>query len=186
MKKQKEKRKMYAVLVLTVIALGIFLTFWAGLFFASKPRAFMSHYLANQGRDSRIYVASQTSSYGYAEKTYISSDRHEIVEGSGVFTIALTLRNDYSSDNPPPTSGIPISPIDGTAYIRLKATLFNNDAKIPTINISQSDFVTIADQVGIVLSSGQTVNKQLLLATNQTRITGYIVTLEFVGDSIPR
>jgi hypothetical protein len=77
------------------------------------------------------------------------------------------------------------TPIDGTAYIRLKAALFNNDLTVPTINVSPSDFATPADQLGVVLASGQTVNVDLLLAINQTNITGYTITLEFVGDSIP-
>ena len=184
MKKQTKKRLIFAVFSLAVISLGVFLAVWGG-FLASKPQAFAPHYLAHQGVDSRIYVASQTTSYCYAEKDYTSSDGQTVTVGSSVFTINLTLRNDYSSDNPPPTSGMPITPIDGTAYIRLKAALFNNELIIPTIKVSPSDFAAPADQLGVVLASGQTVNVELLLATNQTNITGYSVTLEFVGDSIP-
>jgi hypothetical protein len=184
-KKQTKKRIIFVVFPLIVIGLSVFLVVWGG-FLASKPQAFMPHYLAHKGEDSRIYVASQTTSYGYTEKDYISSDDQTVAVGSGVFTINLTLLNNYSSDNPPPTSGTPVSPIDGTAYIRLKAALFENGVSIPTINVSPSDFATPVDQVGFVLASGQTVNVQLSLATNQTNITEYAVTLEFVSDSIPR
>jgi len=183
-KKQAKKQLIFTVFSLTVISLGVFLAVWAG-FLASKPQTFEPNYLAHQGAVSRIYVASQTTSYGYAEKEYTSSDGQTVAVGSGVFTINLTLRNDYSSDNPPPTSGTPITPIDGTAYIRLKTELFNNDLSIPTINVSPSDFATPTDQLGVVLASGQTVNVEFLLAINQTNITGYTITLEFVGDSIP-
>ena len=184
MKKQARKRLIFAVFSLAVISLGVLLAIWGG-FLASKPQAFAPHYFTHQGADSRIYVASQTTSYGYAEKDYTSSDGQTVAVGSDVFKINLTLRNDYSSENPPPTSGTPITPIDGTAYIRLKAALFNNDLTIPTINVSPSDFATPAHQLGVVLASGQTVNVDLLLAINQTNITGYTITLEFVGDSIP-
>jgi hypothetical protein len=183
-KKHTKKRIVFAVFPLIVISLGVYLVVWGG-FLASKPQAFAPHYLAHQGEDSRIYVASQTTSYIYAEKEYTTSDEQTVPVGSGIFTINLTLRNDYSSDAPPPTSGTPVSPVDGTAYVRLKATLFNNDASIPTINVSPSNFATSSDQVGVVLASGQTTNVQMLLATNQTKITGYTVTLDFVGDSIP-
>ena len=179
----KEQTKKHIVFALILFGLGVFLAVGVG-FWVSKPQAFTPHYLTHLGVESRIYVASQTSSYGSAEKDYTSSDGQTVTVGSGVFAINLTLRNDYSSDNPPPTSGTPVSPIDGTAYIRLKATLFNNDEIIPTINISPSDFTTPANQVGVVLASGQTINFKILLATNQTNITGYTVTLEFVGDSI--
>jgi hypothetical protein len=179
----KKQTKKHIVFALILVSLGVFLAVGVG-FLASKPQAFMPHYLTHLGVESRIYVASQTSSYGYAENDYTSSDGQTVTVGSGIFTINLTLRNDYSSDNPPPTSGTPVSPIDGTAYIRLKASLFNNVVIIPTINISPSDFTTQTDQVGVVLASGQTINFNLLLATNQTNITGYTVTLEFVGDNI--
>jgi len=183
-KKQAKKRIVFTVFSLIVIGLGVSLAVWGG-FLASKPQAFTPHYLTHQGADSRIYVSSQTTSYGYTEKDYTSSDGQTVPAGSGVFAINLTLRNDYSNDNPPPPSGTPVSPIDGTAYIGLKATLLNNDARIPAINVSPSDFATPIDQVGVVLASRQTVHVQLLLATNQTNITGYTITLEFVGDSIP-
>jgi hypothetical protein len=185
LKKQTKKHIIFAVFPLIVIGLSVFLTVWSG-FLASKPQAFTPHYLAYHGADSGIYVASQSTSYGYTEKDYTTSEEQTVAVGSSVFIINLTLRNDYSSDNPPPTSGTPVSPIDGTAYIRLKAVLFNNDASFPTVNVSPSDFATPADQMGVVLASGQTVNVKLLLATNQTNITGYTVTLEFVGDCITR
>jgi hypothetical protein len=94
------------------------------------------------------------------------------------------LRNYYSSDNPASNNGTPISPIDGTAYIGLKATLYNNDATLQKINVAPSDLIVPAEQIGFVLASGQTISVRLLYATNQTSITGYILTLEYVGDSI--
>jgi hypothetical protein len=181
---RKQRKNLVAIsTVALVIGLGVFLAVWGG-FLAPKPQAFTPHYLAYQGSESRIYAVAETTSYTYADKPYTSSDGQTVAAGSGIFTVNITLRNDYSSDNPPPTSGTPVSPIDGTAYIRLKATLFSNDVNAPTINVTPSDFPTPADQKGLVLASGQTINTQLQLATNQT-ITGYIVALEFVGDIIP-
>lgn len=183
MKKQTNKKVIITVFALIIIGSGIFLAFWGG-FFASKPQTFTPHYITYQGTESRIYAVSQTTSYSYVEKEYTASNGQKIDEGNGVFTINLTLRNDYSSDNPPPNNGTPVTPIDGTVYIRLKATLFNNNQQVSTINISPSDFATTADQSGRVLASGQTLNVQLLLATEQTNITSYIVTLESVMDSL--
>ncbi len=120
---------------MAVISLGVFLAVWVGFWLQNLKRS-RPITLLIKGADSRIYVASQTTSYGYAEKDYTSSDGQTVAVGSDVFTINLTLRNDYSSDNPPPTSGTPIAPIDGTAYIRLKAALFNNDVDHPNNKLS--------------------------------------------------
>lgn len=183
MKQQKKKVAIFTVSAVIVIGLSLFLAVWVG-FLASKPQSFTPHYIDYHGAESRIYAVSQTTSSGYTENAYTSSDGQTVAAGNGIFTINITLRNDYSSDKPPPNTGTPVSPVDGTAYVRLKATLFSNNVKAPTINVSPSDFPTPVDQTGLVLASGQTLNAQLLLATNQTNITGYTVTLEFVGDSI--
>ncbi len=181
------KRQRKILIIISVIGLligfGICLAVWVELL-APKPQAFTPHYLAYQGSDSRIYAVSQTISYGYIDHAYTALDGQTVAAGSGMFTLNLTLRNDYSSDNPAPNNGTPISPIDGTAYIRLKATLYNNDATVQTINVTPSDFIVPAEQTGLVLASGQTISVRLLYATNQTSITGYILTLESVGDSI--
>jgi hypothetical protein len=176
-------------LVITVMAVALivivaFSIAYLGGVFAPKTQAFTPHYLAYQGMESKIYVITETISYDHAAQDYTSVDGQIVSQGSDIFTIELTLRNDYSSENPPPTTGTPASPVDGTAYIRLKATAYNQDMIIRTVNVSPSDFSTLPDQTGLVLASGQTAHAQLLLATNQTKITSYTVTLEALGDSI--
>jgi hypothetical protein len=89
--------------------------------------------------------------------------------------------------NPPPSTGTQTAPIDGTAYIHLKAALLDNDVSVPTINLSQSDFsVSSSDEIGLVLASGQTSIIQLLLATNQTKISDFLINMTSLSDSIPR
>jgi hypothetical protein len=184
LKKQK-KLMIMAVALVFITGGGLFLAFWGGIF-APKTQVFIPHYLAYYDAESKIFVVSETKNFGYADQTYITADGQTVEAGSGIFTIRLTLRNDYTSDNPPPYKETPVSPIDGTAYIWLKAKLFSYDMAIPTVNVSESDFPTSADQTGLVLASGQTINALLLLATNQTVITESFVSLEYLGDSIPR
>jgi hypothetical protein len=183
---QKKNLTKLAIIVMFIVALGISVAVWVG-FLAPKPQPFTPHYLVYQGSESRIYAVSETTSYVYADQNYFSYDGSLVPKGSGLFMINTTLRNDYSSDNPPPATGTPVAPVDGTAYISLKTTLLSDDTAVPTINLSASQFYPGSiDQTGLILASGQTGNVQLVLATNQTTITGYIVTLGSVGDSIPR
>ena len=150
-----------------------------------KPQDSTRHYLSFNGSESRIAMVSTTSSFTPTNQTYTSADGKQVAKG-GLYTINLTLRNDYSSDNPPPSTGTPTAPIDGTAYIFLKATLLVYDVAYPSINLSPSDFTTTsADQTGLVLASGQTNTVQMILATNQTNINDFFVTLVSVTDSIP-
>jgi hypothetical protein len=96
------------------------------------------------------------------------------------------LRNDYSIENPPPpTSNIPVAPIDGTAYLSLTITLYNKDGAVTPTILSPSDFsVTSPNQIGLILGSGQTNNLTLMLTANNVDINRFDVNLVFLGDSI--
>jgi hypothetical protein len=165
---------------------ALFVLFLGGLV-SPKTDETAPHYLIYQGSESKIYMISSSSTFTLINQTYTSENGQQITQGSQLHTIELTLRNDYSSENPPPSTGTQTAPIDGTAYILLKATLLDNDVNVPTINLSQSDFsVSSTDQTALVLASGQTNTIQLLLATNQTKITGFLLNMTSLSDSIPR
>ncbi len=182
--KQRKIAVLAAVIVLLVsIFSALFTVFWDG-FTASKNSSFTPQYLTIQGSTSKIFVVSASSSFSFANQTYTSADGQKIAQGSRLYTINLILRNDYSSENPPPSTGTPTAPIDGTAYISLKVNLIHNGEDVPAINLSQSDFSTPSDQTGFVLASGQTLAVQLISVTNQTEINDFSVTLSFVSDSI--
>ena len=185
------KRRKIAVIAGIILLLvsafsALFVLFLGGLI-APKTDASTPHYLSYKGSESKIYMISASSTFTLTNQTYTSEDGQQIAQGSHLYTIDLTLRNDYSSDNPPPSTGTPTAPIDGTAYILLKATLLNNDVTVPTINLSPSDFSAPSpDETALVLASGQTNTIQLLLATNQTKISDFLVSLVSLSDSIPR
>jgi hypothetical protein len=183
----KRKSLFTAVIVLLLVAtLSIFAVVW-GKFFNQKPQAFTPHYMVYDGAESRIYAVSEVTNQAIADQNYFAYDGSLVSQGSGIFLINITLRNDYSSDNPPPAAGTPVSPIDGTVYLSLKAALFDGDIPISTINLSPSQFYPgSVDETGVVLASGQTGNFQLALATNQTNITAYKVNIESLTDSILR
>lgn len=179
-----KKRVLLAAIIAILIVSGVLFVFWSG-FMSPKTQAFTPHYLAYQGATSGIYVLSETSSYAIANQTYTASDGSQVPSGSHLFVVTLTLRNDYSSDNPPPSANTPTAPIDGTAYVCLNATLYGKDGIVGTVNVTPSDFSPpSSDQIGLVLASGQTSNLNIYLATDHTDISQFKVNLVFVGDSI--
>ena len=183
--KGKTKKRILLTTIIAILAISaVLFVFWSGL--SPKTQAFAPHYLAYQGASSGIYVLSETSSYAIANQTYSTSDGGQVPKGSQLFVVTLTLRNDYSSDNPPPTRDNPTAPIDGTAYVCLNVTLFNKDGTVSSVNVTPSDFSTPAgDLLGLVLASGQTSTVNINLATDHGDISQFLVNLVFVGDSIP-
>jgi hypothetical protein len=183
--KQKKIAVIAGIILLLLSAFSALVLFLGGLT-APKTDETTPHYITYKGSESKIYMISSSSTFTLTNQTYTSEDGQQIAQGSHLCTIELTLRNDYSSENPPPSTGTQTAPIDGTAYIHLKATLLDNDVNVPTINLSQSDFsVSSSDETALVLASGQTNTFQLLLATNQTKISGFLIHMTSLSDSIP-
>jgi hypothetical protein len=186
----KGNRRKVAVIVGLIVLLvsafsALFVVFLGGLN-ASKTDSIAPHYLQYKGSESKIYMLSSSSVLSLTNQTYTLEDGQQI-KATTLYTITLTLRNDYSNENPPPSIGTPTAPIDGTAYILLKATLLNNDVTIPTTNLSQSDFrVSSSDETALVLANGQTNTLQLIFATNKTNISDFTIHLAGLSDSIPR
>lgn len=185
MKGKTKKRVLQAGIIAFLIISAILFAYWTGLL-TPKTQAFLAHYLAYQGSESKIYFAAASSSYTTANQTYVASDGQTVPKGSQLFVLSLTFRNDYSSDYPPPYTENPIAPIDGTAYICLNATLYGKDGVVNSANVSPSDFVAPSpDQTGLVLASGQTSTIKIYLATEKVTINDFMVNLVFLGDSIP-
>ena len=183
-----KRRKIVAIAGIILILASVFSAIFVLFFGGTNPQITQEsngQYLSSNGSESRIVLVSTASSFTLTNQTYISADGQQVVPEGGLYMINLTLRNDYSSDNPPPSTGTPTAPVDGTAYVCLKATLLVYDVAYPSINLSPSDFTTTSDLTGLVLASGQTNTVQLSLATNQTNINDYFVTLVSVTDSIP-
>jgi hypothetical protein len=184
MKGKTKKRLLQATVVSVIVVLVVLVALFLWVF--PKIQSFTPHYLTYHGSESRIFFASATSSYSNADKTYIADNGQNVTEGAQLFTLSLTLRNDYSSDYPPPTTDLPVAPIDGTAYLCLKATLYGKSGVVDASNVSQSDFeVSSPDQTSVVLASGQTKTIQITLVTDNVSIQNFLVNMVFLGDSIP-
>jgi hypothetical protein len=185
MKGKNRKRVLQATVIAVIIIFVISLAYLAGLF-TPKTQGFVPHYLTYQGVESKIYFSEASSSYTTANQTYVASNGQTVTKGSQLFVLNLTLRNDYSSDNPPPYIDNPIAPVDGTTYICLNSTLYGKDGVVNAVNVSPSDYaVQSSDQTGLVLASGQTSTIRIYLKTENVSINEFTVNLVFLGDRIP-
>jgi hypothetical protein len=146
------------------------------------------HYLVYNGTASKIYLIDTVTSYSSANETYATPDGRIVEKGTPLFVITMTLRNDYTSDNPAPPlhNQLQTSPADGTAYLYLTAQLYVKDSQLNASNVSVSDFsLPAVTGTGLVLSSGETAPVNIYMATSQTNINKYEVSLYLLSDSIP-
>jgi hypothetical protein len=135
---------------------------------------------------SKIFLVAATSAYAEANETYIAIDGQVVQWGSLLFVVTATLRNDYTSDDPPPFNGVPISPADGTAYVYLTASLYGKEGAINARDVTVPDFsIPSTPGAALVLASGQTASVNIYLAVNQKNINDFNFKMIFIGDSIP-
>jgi hypothetical protein len=183
-----KKRLAITLLVLVIVAVAGFTVYLSGTLTTPGYSSIIPRYLGYNDKTSKIYLIDSFTSYSNANETYTTVDGQIVEKGTPLFVITMTLRNDYTSDNPAPPlhNQDQISPADGTAYLYLTSRLYDKDGQLNATNVSVSDFsLTAASGTGLVLSSGQTSQVNIYMATAQTNINNYEVKLYFLGDSIP-
>lgn len=183
-----KKRLAIISLVLLIVVVAGFIIYLSGTPTKSGDSSVIPRYLSYNEKTSKIYLIDSFTSYSKANITYSTADGQIVEKGNTLFVITLTLRNDYTSDNPAPPlqNQDQTSPADGTAYLYLTAQLYDKEGKLNATNVSISDFsLTAVSGAGLVLSSGQTTPVNIYMATSQPNIDKYEVNLYFLGDSIP-
>jgi hypothetical protein len=182
-------RKDFVVIVLSlsILLAGSLVFFWENSPAFPSDESQSSKYLACQENDTRIYLVSAIAYYDTAKVMFSTADGLLVHEGHLLFVVNFTLRNDYSSVDPPPPSGdISVSPPDGTAYVSLKLKLWRNTQRIDAADVSLSDFSNaFSGGAGVILSSGETVSRSLCYAIDDRNIDRFMVEAVFVGDCIP-
>jgi hypothetical protein len=128
-------------------------------------------YLGN----SKIYVVSATASYGnYPFPTVTDSPGEPPIATNGepCLIINVTLRNDYSYQNPAPgLPGINSSEVN----VALTAALFKGESQVnakDTTNAFPLDSVFV-NRAFAVISYGESAKVSIYMATNSTEITGF-------------
>ena len=185
----KKSFRTVAVLVVA-LALAASLSVYLAENILSSPnvKPAIPHYLFYNSATSKIFLIGAVTSYGSANETYTTPAGQVVQKGNPLFIITVTLRNDYTSDNPPPPlpNKYQTSPADGTAYLYLTAQLYNKDGALNATDVSVSDFSLPSTKgTGLVLASGETTSVNIFMATSQTNINKCGVKLIFLGDSIP-
>jgi hypothetical protein len=183
-----KRRIAITLIILCTIAVAGGVVYLLGTITTPENSSDIPHYLVYNGEPSKIYFIDAVNSYGSANETYATPDGQIVEKGTPLFLITMTLRNDYTADNPAPPlhNQVQTSPADGTAYLYLIAQLFGKDGKLNSTNVSVSDFsLPAVPGTGVVLSSGQTGTVNIYLVTSQTNLSKFEVNLYFLGDSIP-
>jgi hypothetical protein len=143
-------------------------------------------YLSYNGGVSKIFWVATTASYACVNETYTSIDGQVVPKGSMLLVVNATLRNDYTSDDPPPPHGVPISPADGTAYVYLTAQLNSKAGVVEARDVTVPDFsIPATPGAALVLAEGQTASVDIYMAVSEKNINDFYIKLIFVGDSIP-
>jgi hypothetical protein len=183
-----KKRLAITLFVLIIVVVAGFTVYLSATLTKPGDSSAIPRYLGYNDKMSKIFLIESVTSYSTANETYTTADGQIVEKGTSLFVITMTLRNDYTSDNPAPplNNQDQTSPADGTAYLYLTAQLYNKDGQLNATNVSVSDFaLTAVSGTGLVLSSGQTAPVNIYLSTSQTNINKYEVTIYFLGDSIP-
>ena len=194
----QSKKKSRTVLTLAVIALIIvlavltFIILYFPLKQVSTPRIlniepFAPQYLPYDGNASRIFVVLATPSYGsYPGPAVPQRDGTPgIQKGASCFIINVTVRNDYSPENPLPDHNI-FNFSNPSASAFLTAQIFNNQGQISATDVTPP-YPPIPYPGAFVfnLESGNSTTVTIYLATNHQDIDRFEIILEYVGSVPP-
>ncbi len=178
--------KRFALVVFVLVLVVTLILLANPIFDASKVTTLNPQYLSFRGTVTKIYLVAADASYGVVNETINTNDGQTIQKGTMVYAISVVLRNDYTIYEPPPPNGVPISPVDATAYIYFNVQVYSEDNVSNASVASVRDFsIPLAVGTGLVLVSGQISSETFYLATQQKDINRFEINLLYVGDSIP-
>lgn len=150
----------------------------------SKPiQSVSGYYLTYEGNISRIFVVSANASYGkYPYSTQTTLNGSVVKHGEPCVIINVTVRNDYSTQYPPPNP----NPYNSTvAWVYLTAQLFSGEKQISATDLLLFGMPPSAGAF-VSLNSGENGTLTIFLATKNTDITSFqIVTRYITGLPLP-
>ena len=159
----------------------------------SPIQSVANYYLQSQGNESRIYVVSANASYGYypfptvtfppffnSNKTYVAKN------GEPCVIINVTLRNDYSIQNPAPNP----SSLNNTTtevYVSLTSKLFNSEGQVDSTDITNAGYIASAgtNSAFTSLIYGESTTVTLYIATSNTNVTSFQLLPRYIGAQMP-
>jgi hypothetical protein len=139
-------------------------------------------YLPCNGNESSIFLVSATPSLGPYPGPSVKQmgNTPGIKKGDPCFIINVTVRNDYSSGNPPPFQNI-YNVTDPDAYIFLTAQIFNSQGQVNATDVTPPYPPVPYPGAYTSLASGENTSVTIYLATSHRDITSFKIILEYVG-----
>jgi hypothetical protein len=139
-------------------------------------------YLPCNGNESSIFLVSATPSLGPYPGPSVKQmgNTPGIKKGDPCFIINVTVRNDYSSRNPPPFQNI-YNVTNPDAYIFLTAQIFNSQGQVNATDVTPPYPPVPYPGAYTSLSIGENATVTIYLATSHRDITSFKIILEYVG-----
>ena len=170
----KFSKKALAILIFILIAVAIgALVFFqspkkllGGVRSVSPSSAIIEPAAPSYIGNSSIYLLSANSSYG-------------IYDGAPVFIVNVTVRNDYTPQQPPPNN-FNSANSTGKAFFILHANLYDKNGT----QINSREFIPPQlhpDYNQVDVSSGETVSLSVYMATPSHEVDHYIMVFGYLG-----
>jgi hypothetical protein len=184
---------MKKALAIAIVAIAIVLglsALTAGYYFSTNQPKPVPKPIPSQSNfylpDSKIFVVSATASYGnYPFPTVTNGpDKSPIAEiGELCVIINITLRNDYSYQNPASY----ILNDTGNVNVALTANLFEDENKISSRDITNAFPINsvFTNRAFVVLSYGETTEITDYIATNSCDVTSFQLVPYYIGEMPP-
>lgn len=144
-------------------------------------------YLPYNGNASRIFMVSATPAYGsYPGPTVPQmGGTPGVKKGEPCFIINVTVRNDYSAENPLPDHDI-FNYSNPSASFFLTAQIFNSKGQISATDVTPP-YPPVPYPGALVynLAGGNSTTVTIYLATSHQDISRFEIILEYVGSVPP-
>ena len=175
-----------AVLVLLFVIVSLGYYFSNPSLSASKPISSAANFYLD---DSKIFVVSANASYGnypYPTVTSMPNQSPSIIarQGQACVIINVTLRNDYSPQNPAPYAELTNSSV---VYVGLTAHLYNGETQVKAKDITNAFPIASfgTNEATASLAYGESEAVSIFLATSNKDITSFKLVAGYIGEMLP-
>ncbi len=190
-KKNRTAQTLALLAALIVLAVSIFVVLSSSHSPVSAPTVanvepVAPHYLPYNGNESRIFLVSATPTYGSYPGPSVPQmgSTPGVQKGDPCFIINVTIRNDYSAENPLPDHNL-FNLTNPDANVFLTAQIFNSQGQISATDVTPPYPGVPLGGAYTSLASGENATVTIYLATSHQDIDHFEIILEYVGSVPP-
>jgi hypothetical protein len=142
-------------------------------------------YLPYENGSSKIFLISVSPTYGYYPGPSVPQmgSAPGIQKGDPSFIVNVTIRNDYSAENPLPDQNI-FNMSNPDANVYMTAQIFNAQGQVKATDVTPPYPTVPLAGARTSLASGENATVTIYLSTSQRDIDHFQIILEYVG-SVP-